>query len=378
MKLVCLVFLITAVFAAPKDPELKDTELIFTFLVHRHGDRTPVLSSLVLSNDPTKLSELSAPYGYGQLTNIGKQRAYELGQTIKSRYSELISEKYNRSEVFVRTTDSTRTQMTALAELAAIYQPGKNSWSQELQWTPVPYTTVPLKYDFNAAFVNCPVFIDGYQASFYKPVPAMKKFKDVLKVVSKHVSVDLNAYPALTYAVYDLFVSQLSLGLPLVPEIQKVLPKIEEAAGIAMDAVYGNENYVPLQAGVFLNEFFTTVDKVIAGNDTRRFRIYSAHDFNVFSFESVTKITNKQGYPKYASAYSLEVRRNVKNGKYVVLPVYLPEPGAAVKYLKIKGCSQLCDLEKFRQITASNVLDEDTWRSKCGFSNDMYIDDSLV
>ncbi|CAH0397625.1 unnamed protein product [Chilo suppressalis] len=369
---------VTTLVTAKPDPVIKGTELVLTFLVHRHGDRTPVESTIPFSNNPTELRELSAPYGLGQLTNVGKQRAYKLGEYIRSRYEELLRPQYNRSEVFIRSTDSTRAKMTALASLAAVYPPGESSWSQQLRWTPVPYTTVPVKYDFNTAFANCPVFMEMYTGYFTKPYPSMDKYKEVLTMLSSHVGIDLNTYFGRLMLVYDVFVSQLSMGLPLDPEIQKQFSLIQEAAGKSFDLIFGNESYIDLQAGVLLSEFFKKAGAVIAGNDTQRLRIYSGHDFNVYSFEAVTQISNRQGVPKYASAYALELRKVVKSGKYVVLPVYLPEPGAPVKYLQIKGCSQLCDLNKFRKITAQYVLDEDTWRTKCGFNKDMEIDESGI
>ena len=74
-----------------------------------------------------------------------------------------------------------------------------------------------------------------------------------------------------------------------------------------------------LPPGVLLNKFFEVADQVIAGEDVPRVQIYSAHDINVYTFEGVTQISPRQGVPKYASAYALELRRVVATGEYIVV-----------------------------------------------------------
>ncbi|KAL0830088.1 hypothetical protein ABMA28_003545 [Loxostege sticticalis] len=375
LKLACVVLLAVAVAGAPADL-LDGTELVLTFLVHRHGDRTPIELTTMLSNDPEKLVELSKPYGYGQLTNVGLRRGYQLGESIRERYNDFIAPRYNRSEIYIRSTDSTRAKMTILAALAAIYPPQENSWSQDIAWTPVPYTTVPPLYDFNLASSNCPVYTSAQMALMTSSTPMDKKYSDVLELLTRKTGIPVTQLPALVYALYDVYTSQLSLGLPIDPEIQAAWPEVEAAAGAAIDIVFGDKNYIALQAGVFLNEFYQAASDRISGANSQVVRIYSAHDFNVYSLESVTKILNKQGVPKYGSAYALELRRVVKSGKYVVAPVYLPSPGEDFIHLEVEGCGAVCDFDQFVDITSEYAMDEDTWRTKCGWTKDLVIDDS--
>lgn len=37
--------------------------------------------------------------------------------------------------------------MTVLSAMAAVYPPGEDNWSNDINWTPVPYTTIRAKYD---------------------------------------------------------------------------------------------------------------------------------------------------------------------------------------------------------------------------------------
>lgn len=72
-------------------------------------------------------------------------------------------------------------------------------------------------------------------------------------------------------------------------------------------------------SGPLLKEFFSEAEKVISGESTQKIRIYSAHDVNVYGFEAITGVVNLQGVPKYGALYSLELRRVLKTGEYVVL-----------------------------------------------------------
>ncbi|XP_053616248.1 prostatic acid phosphatase-like [Plodia interpunctella] len=359
-----------------RDDVTEGTELIMSFLIHRHGDRTPVESTVSYSTDVEALEALTAPYGYGQLTLPGKRSAYRLGQHIRQRYNELLSPHYNRSEVYIRSTDITRTKMTILTALAAIYPPAGETWNPKLAWEPVPYTTVPVKYDFNMALNNCPVFDAAYQSQLFTSVPEVSaKMSNVLIALSNQLGFDITNRPALVFPIYDVYTSQRNLGLKLTPELEDIFGLIEEAASESIALIFGLDEYIPLQAGVLLKEFYTYADLAISGEDTPRLRLYSAHDFNVYSFEAVTKV-NRQGVPKYASAYTLELRKVTSTGKYVVLPVYLPSPREEVVYLQVEGCDVLCDYDQFVALTEGNSRDIDSWRDECGFTEDLVVDGS--
>lgn len=68
-----------------------------------------------------------------------------------------------------------------------------------------------------------------------------------------------------------------------------------------------------------MNEFLSQADKLIAGADTPRVRLYSAHDTTVYSFEAAAQVYPRQGVPKYAASFALELRKIKRTGEYVVL-----------------------------------------------------------
>ncbi|CAG4976599.1 unnamed protein product [Parnassius apollo] len=251
--LLAMVTFICVKSGAADETITEGTELVLTFLIHRHGDRTPLKSTMELSDDQDALEELTRPYGYGQLTNVGKRRSFEMGKFIRHRYNDLISPHYNSSELYLRSTDSTRAKMTALIAMAAMYPAKGQEWMEDINWVPVPYTTLPAKYDYNLAVINCPTLYMTFKNASIPP--EMEQHHDSLEQFGQYVSA-LKRDPYLTYTTYDLYYSQISLGLPLKPNLQEAISKIKAAAGEAIDVLLGKDNFVALGAGPFLKEFF--------------------------------------------------------------------------------------------------------------------------
>ncbi|KPJ12419.1 Testicular acid phosphatase-like [Papilio machaon] len=331
---VVFVFCTSNAYIVRHEPDiLLGTDLVLTFLVHRHGDRTPVPQYVNFSDQREQLEELTKPIGFGQLTDAGKRRAYELGNFIRTRYGEFLSPQYNRSEIYLRSTDSTRAKMTILVEMAGAYTSDGHGWSENVNWVPVPYTTMPLQYDFLMG-MNCPKFMDHFDKISRSRVPEMQKHSSVIDRLSSILKIDLRSRPVQIYFAYDVFVSQSSFALPY--------------------------------SGLLLKEFFEVSFAAVAGEPSPKVRIYSGHDVNVYALEAISRVT-PQGSPLYAALFALELRKVRETGRYVVLPVYVSSPGEPVQYLQVKGCDQLCDLNRFYEITSPDLIDVDEWKLRCNY-----------
>ncbi|CAB3258036.1 unnamed protein product [Arctia plantaginis] len=347
-------------------------------MVHRHGDRAPIPLTIQYIGNSQEVLELTNKYGYGQLTDAGRLCGYKLGKYIRRRYGSLLSTRYNKTEIYIRSTDSTRTKMTVLAAMAAVYPAGEDNWSNDVNWTPVPYTTLPVKYDDLLAVFNCPVFINEYKRRQENPLPGLAKYKNLMTELSDVLGVNITKKSSTFYFMYDAFTSQKGLGIPLIPRIEELLPNIAIAAGESLEYIFGNKNYLSLQAGVLLKEFDREVDKLLKGKDIPRIRVYSAHDITVFQFASILGISPPIGVPKYGALLSLELRRDVETGQYIVVPVYLKDPDAEEIYLHIAGCDEFCDLDSFRNLTSKYMLEEKEWRQLCEYHEDFEIDSSPI
>ncbi|XP_059519943.1 prostatic acid phosphatase isoform X8 [Myotis daubentonii] len=201
-------------------PGVGAKELKFVTLVFRHGDRSPIET---FPNDPIK--EASWPQGFGQLTQLGMEQHYELGEYIRKRYGKFLNESYKHQQVYVRSTDIDRTLMSAMTNLAALFPPeGISLWNPNLPWQPIPVHTVPLVEDrlLFLPFKNCPRFQELESETlkseeFQKRLQPFKDFMETLPKLSGYHGKDLfgiwsKVYDPL-FCEHDTTVSGLQMAL---------------------------------------------------------------------------------------------------------------------------------------------------------------------
>jgi hypothetical protein len=80
------------------------------------------------------------------LTTAGIEQGYRLGVYFQTRYGSLLNPIYNRSEIYVRSTDYDRTLMTAQSSLVGLY-PLPNNSNSSVPIQPVPVHTAARRQD---------------------------------------------------------------------------------------------------------------------------------------------------------------------------------------------------------------------------------------
>ncbi|KAH1006042.1 hypothetical protein HUJ04_006924 [Dendroctonus ponderosae] len=127
-----VLFIITISEAVPiRESTANETTLKLVHVIFRHGDRNPGKSQLYPSN--AYYDEMHYyPYGYGQLTNNGKIRVYELGEIIRKRYNNFLGSQWNMNVLDIRSTDYNRTKMSAQLMTAGLWPPRRiNIWNPD-------------------------------------------------------------------------------------------------------------------------------------------------------------------------------------------------------------------------------------------------------
>ena len=107
-------------------------KLLFALDLIRHGDRTPIYS--------LPASKHEWPQGGGQLTTIGMEQEYQLGIKFRKKYideTHLLPKKYSPSVMYVRSTNTDRTLMSAQALLLGLYPQGTGNM-------PSGHTLIPI------------------------------------------------------------------------------------------------------------------------------------------------------------------------------------------------------------------------------------------
>lgn len=79
----------------------------------------------------------------------GKQRAYQLGKLLRSKYDSFLGDIYTPELVEATSTDYDRTKMSALLVLAGLFPPAPSqTWNDNLSWLPIPYHFERNEYDY--------------------------------------------------------------------------------------------------------------------------------------------------------------------------------------------------------------------------------------
>ena len=82
------------------------------------------------------------------------KREYKIGQILRNRYDDFLGE-YKHGEVYAYSTAYDRTKMSLQLVLAGLYPPSpKTSWSNEINWSPIPTHYKPFDQDFLSRATN--------------------------------------------------------------------------------------------------------------------------------------------------------------------------------------------------------------------------------
>ncbi|XP_020660218.2 prostatic acid phosphatase [Pogona vitticeps] len=337
-------------------------ELKSVVAVFRHGDRSPIST---FPNNTVK--EDVWPQGYGQLTEIGMQQHYELGQFIRKRYGSLLSKEYKRKELYVRSTDYDRTIMSALANLAGLYPPtGSQIWNPDLLWQPIPVHTVPNYKD------KLLIFPWPYCKRFYLLLKETMKSNDArgmiqsqmpfLAQMASNMGYDIKTLLDFTnqklWKAYDALLVQKIHGKPLpawaTAQNMYKLRRILEYALNALFGVHKREEKSRLEGGVLVKEILEKLTQVAESAMQTKLIMYSAHDMTLVALHVALDIFN-QRLPPYAACHFFELYKE-DNGEHTIEMHFRNGTNEPFQFT-LPGCSAACPLAKFKQLVSPIMAD---------------------
>ncbi|XP_059018588.1 prostatic acid phosphatase isoform X1 [Mustela lutreola] len=339
-------------------------ELKFVTLVFRHGDRSPIET---FPNDPIK--ESSWPQGFGQLTQLGMEQHYELGQYIRKRYRKFLNESYKPEQVYIQSTDIDRTLMSAMVNLAGLFPPeGVSIWNPSLPWQPIPVHTVSLSEDrlLYLPFRDCPRFKELKEETlksteFQKRLHPYKNFIETLPTFTGYHTEDLFG---MWTKVYDpLFCESIhNFTLPswATEETMFKLKKLSELSILSIYGIHKQKEKSRLQGGVLVSEILTNMNSATQPSNHRKLVMYSAHDTTVSGLQMALDVYNGI-LPPYASCHIMELY--LEKGEYFVEMYYRNETQHEPYPLTLPGCIPSCPLTEFTKLVAP-VIPQD-WSTEC-------------
>ncbi|XP_015589425.1 venom acid phosphatase Acph-1-like isoform X2 [Cephus cinctus] len=324
----------------------------------RHGDRTTVAESQVYYPNDPYINKTYWPEGYGGLINQGKDRAYRLGLFLKKNYGAWLGSVYADSLFYFRSSDISRTKMTAELVAAALFPPiDIQRWNQKLNWQPIPIWNVPLIQDilFLGQFLCEKVAILRKEIETSDPylLKRQKELAGFFEYVSEHVGI--NVTQQTSYYIYMHLYSQYTMGYRMPEWTKDIFPfgQFEDVAGYDYVIQSYTKEMQKYNGGVWIREWLRNVDNYINGTATYRALFYSGHEINIAGILNSLNVFIPH-VPEFASSVILELH---KYGEEYFVRALHKNLDTAVE-LKIPGCNGIyCHLDTFRNLFADIILE---------------------
>uniref|UniRef100_A0A8C8E7M3 acid phosphatase n=1 Tax=Otus sunia TaxID=257818 RepID=A0A8C8E7M3_9STRI len=303
-------------------------------LVFRHGDHTP---QEFFPTDQHK--EVARQQGYGQLTKLGIQQQYELGQYMQRRYSYFLSVVYKQCEIYIQSTDCDHTLMSAQASLAGLYPPTQGQiWNPRILWQPIPVHTVPLSHDnlLYLPFSHCPKYNELLRETF-----ATRDFQKQLKQKS----------PCFLSSLQDI--NNYTLPVWATHGVRTKLIKLSE---LLLQAEFGFHKQIQksrLQGGILLKTILKHMSDARKPSHQQKMVMYSAVT-TIVALQMALNVFNGK-LPPYSACHFFELYQE-KNGQYTIEMYYRNNSLRDPHPLTLPGCKFRCPLERFTQLVSPVLL----------------------
>ncbi|XP_043938639.1 lysosomal acid phosphatase isoform X2 [Protopterus annectens] len=347
--------------------------------VYRHGDRSPVRA---YPTDPYQ--ESAWPQGFGQLTVEGMRQHFELGQMLKKRYHGFLNDSYDRHEIFVRSTDSDRTLMSAEVNLAGMYQPtGAQVFNPNLTWQPIPVHTVPEEEDKLLRFPisGCPRY-DVLQKKTVQSEVYVNKTNEnweFMQMVGNKTGLHTVSLQTI-WSIHDTLhcekLHNFSLPNWVTPAVMDRLQSLKDFSFEFLFGIYRKQEKSRLQGGVLLGQILRNIS--LAMNTTspqhQKLMVYSAHDTTLVALQMALGVySGKQ--PSYASCHMFELYEE-DNGSFSLEMYFRNESGKEPFSLTLPNCLHRCPLQDFIRLTASAIPQD--WEKECQVSENSSDTDVII
>ncbi|XP_060103696.1 prostatic acid phosphatase-like [Heteronotia binoei] len=337
-------------------------------IIFRHGDRTPFRSY------PTELyRENDWPQGYGQLTKLGIQQQYELGQYLRDRYANVLSIQYKREEICVLSTDYDRTIMSAQATLAGLYPPtGGQIWNPRILWQPIPVHTLAQSLDYLHTFIpGCPRY-DRIQNETTKSnvfQKVMQPYMNFLTTMARNTGYNVASLKNLTnlnaWTVYDNIKIEITHNYPIpswaTPNVLAKLEELSDLTILSLFGIYKKREKSLLQGGRIVKAVLKDIREAAKHENKRKLMMYSAHATTIAAFQIALNVYNGR-VPPLSSCQFLELYED-KIRQYSIEMYYRNDTSGTPHQLTLPGCSFSCPLAKFTRLVSSVITAD--WEKQC-------------
>ncbi|XP_042809629.1 lysophosphatidic acid phosphatase type 6 [Panthera leo] len=295
----------------------------------------------------------------GQLTNVGMQQMFALGQRLRKSYVEdipFLSPTFNPLEVFVRSTNIYRNLESTRCLLAGLFQSQKEG-------PIVIHTDEASSEVLYPNYQNCWSLQERTrgrrQAACLQPGISedLQKVKEGMGIASND-GVDF-------LSLFDNAAAEQVHSLPSCPTLRRFAQMIEQRAVDTALYVMQREDRESLQmaVGPFLHILESNLRKVMdpatAPGKTRKLYLYAAHDVTLMPLLIILGIFDHK-WPPFAVDLTMELYQHRESKEWFVKLYYRGEEQVP------EGCpDQLCPLDKFLNTLSAYTLSPEKYHTLC-------------
>ncbi|XP_031787698.1 venom acid phosphatase Acph-1 [Nasonia vitripennis] len=355
------IFDIMSCDSTPRKLRLELVQVIF-----RHGERSPSkYETYLVTKDYKNIEEL---WGFGQLTNTGKLQEYKLGEMLRKRYNDFLSDTYKPDHVYAYSSNFDRTKMSLQLVLASLFPPTSELiWKKELNWIPIPIHSVPTKLDPLFYLDSCP----NYQ-QLYAQLLETRGFKSFLQKFQDVFDYLKTWYPDERFELQHLFELDTFINIQIsrnssLPDWYNVNVhhRIAQGAKLYLDSLSYTPALARITGGPLVRFMLENSQAKIDNLDARKIHLFSGHEYTV---DAVTKAHNVtlQKSPPFGSAFIHETHKDELGNAYIKL-FYWSGIMHELNQLYLTGCDKSCPVEEYKKLVRP-VLPSDE-EIRCIYSN---------
>ncbi|KAK2578622.1 hypothetical protein KPH14_010759 [Odynerus spinipes] len=353
---------------APDNYETKEDTLRLVTVVMRHGERAP---QDTYPNDPY-INETMEPYGWGQLTNVGRINQYNQGDYLRQRYDKFLGPIYNPDIFHLQCTSVDRTKMSAMLEAAGLWKPSKEqSFKADFPWQPVTLFYQPRSEDtLMLIWDTCPKYAQIRNNILQLPElqSVQNENKQLYEELTNLTGMTITS-PEDVGSLYSTLKAEETMNLTLPEWAKEYYPdKLIPLTLYDLKLNTYNDMLKRLKGGPFLKKIVYDMmakREGILQPETRKMFMYVGHDSTVITLLDVLHIWHDQ-IPEYNIMTMVELHEDT-NGWNV--QVFLRNTTTHEPYpMIIPGCTMVCPLDQFIQILKPMIPDD--WQSECKVDGD--------